>query len=248
MRIRIHFVLMICLAPFGDLLAQVETATREHSSITARDGGAVLYRMTRISRGSELQESEMFLIEDVESEEQLVLTADVSYHHSESLWRIVDPESGQELTLRSELPLQSRTRTEALAEFRAMSADDLRSRPPGWSFLEVAGSRYPIDADEWRDPLAARKWRSEIRALINPGLLASLERLRIIATRETRLNPFCDLLSRVLYHVKCDEGLVVNTIAPPDCSYDAAFGYPCSRAQRKRVEQAEADGVQLHRY
>lgn len=229
------------------LMAQDDTQYRVHSKILAEDGETVLYYLTTINRDGELESETVFLLKDAETEQQFVLTSSALYNKAQSVFRIYHPDSKQEIRYQSDLGFEGRTRSAVLAEFRAMSKDELRDMR-GSGEIVVAGVRHPGDADKWRNPAIARQFRTELRARLNPSVIEGLERMRIVATRETRLNPFCDILSTVLYNVKCDEGKVSNVVVAADCSYDASFGYGCDPQQRRRVEQAARDGEPLLRY
>lgn len=225
-----------------------EVESRVHSTIVSADQETVLYYVTNISRESELVSSDTYLLQDAQTGQQFVLTTDSVWHLAETSWRIYHPESQQRIAIRSDLPFEARTRSGALAEFEAMTAEEKRSMTASEAVVEAAGVERPADDDEWQDPVTARRRRSELRANLNPSVLEGLERMRVIATRETEMISFCDLLGRILYNMTCDEGLVRTVPLPADCSFDASFGYACSRQQRLRVQKAESDGTPLTKY
>jgi hypothetical protein len=217
---------------------------RHFAAVTKK--GAELYKLTVITELRKAEARHFVLIRDSNGHDYL-LSHVWDYSRQESLYELRDP--GRKIFVRTTYayPYKSRTREETLAEGKAHPelAKDLSLT------IETPGTIRTAKESEWRDQEVAREWRSQIRESLDPDFLEALERMRGgLFHGEPTMDMFCSIVMQfVLHGADCEntDFLELHT-APPDCLFDASFGYACSDRQKERVANGESEKKLLDTY
>jgi hypothetical protein len=234
-----HAVVLMFLAVAPAIAQNVEV--RHHYDATSRRIGAS-YRVTEIfSMPNETEDRRIFLLEDNEAGDRVLLTETRDYLRQTDSYEILDLQTKERIAAIVQWPYKSATRNETIEEMRAAPAVD----PP--ITLESGGVSVSARESEWETP-NGRERRSSLRRAATSQFLERLERMRPIIGASGMLTSFCAaLLKFVLYHEACN-GPIRFEPAPPDCDFDAAFRYKCSDAQKARVRQAAESKTLLRSY
>jgi hypothetical protein len=215
---------------------------RRHWVFTGRSDQK-LYTLTQIIRFDEARNVVRVVVEETGGA-SLLLTETRSLRDQTLEREIRDVKRKAFVRARTQLPFP------AAAPGRADDYASYRGASEASSFtLETDGATASGTAAEWKDPDRGRDLRSELRRSLDPLFLEELERMRGGLIARDELAPFChELLAFVLHGEACGRVSGKLSPAPADCAFDRSFGYPCSDAQKEKIERAAAEHRTLESY
>lgn len=244
-------LLLLALTAPAAVSADGETAVRpkldQRRHFLVRHGTDVLYEATEISRTSDQAIETIVLARDV-GYGDFILRDNWTFKKKHTIIRISDVKDKVYAQASYTKSTTGETFAEVLAELRANPG--LRFAPSVVS-LETTGGRWDglhTDLDEY---LRLRSLRREIRQTIDSYLLEAMERMRGTLFDTLVGLAFRDFVAQfVVYDVSDDaaEATVAIKDVAADCTFDAAFGFPCSEKQKERVKKAADAGKPLTRY
>lgn len=245
----VHLValtLVAALAGQGSANAPERSKEFRRHFVAVTKKGTSLYQLTVITELRKDEARHFVLIEDAQGNDYL-LSHVWDYSRQESQYELRDLRRKVFVRATHSYPYKSRTREETIAEAKAHPelAKDLSLT------IETPGTIRTAKESEWRDPEAAREWRSEIRESLDPAFLEALERMRGgLFHGEPIMDTFCSIVIQfVLHGANCESTeLLELRPATPDCLFDASFGYACSDRQKERVADGEAQKKLLDVY
>jgi hypothetical protein len=213
---------------------------RQHFVIEDKSHSPV-YVVTKMNRNSEAEDSDTFLIEDATTRERWIIVRLMDFTHQDVRYEIRPAAGGAKIAAWYALPFGGRTRTATLEAFHKMTPE-VYSKFDVETTVDTGGRSVKAKDSEWTNELKAREWRTELRRVASPSFIEALERMRGTLYATTELQLFCQMIARrVLYAETCEAPNGVATDMPPDCDFDAAFGYPCSEKQKKKIEKAKEE-------
>lgn len=235
---RLSALLMaLAIAPIAGAQQYGALEARHHYRYSNEQSG-LRYRATKIFRlPNNTESSETWLFED-ESGKRMTLVETRDYLRQTKVLEITDLETKDVARVTVQFPFKATTLQETIVEGRAWLATESIDLP---MTLEVNGVSFAAKESEWKSERHTRNARSSLRRAGSPVFLERLERLRPIVAGGELILVCHELLRYVLYNVPCREELQPER-AFGDCSFDAAFGHPCSERQKKRVRESADAG------
>jgi hypothetical protein len=240
------FVLAAVAVP---LIAQtksysLEDQRRRHYSV-AGAGESAMYRVTSILQSSELEERTVYLVEDSEDGARYIILSSINFFDGTNSHQIWDAKTKHSLSASIRMPFKAKTRTTVLEEFRAAGGPKTFAERDFAVLIEAGGLDLVAAESQWSQPDESRDLRTQLRQAASPALLEGLERMRAahLFAADSQLHVVCGaVVSKILYGEQCE-----MTHRPAivwekgDCSFDSSFGFPCSNAQKRRVDKMHRD-------
>jgi hypothetical protein len=223
------------------------TPDRRHHYIL-RDADAVIhFEVTTISRSSEQATHETVLVRDP-THGDAILQHIATFSDMEVSFSISDVKKRDYIRSSFKLPFNARTRSGMLEE---SARQPQLQRTPALLTITTNGGEWRGVDSEWGQWQKLRTLRHSIRPTLSFYLLEIVERMRgsVFATHPA--DTFYDFVGKyVVYDVGDELRLpdLKETVEQPDCSFDKAFGYPCTDEQAQKVRAAEAAGQVLANY
>ncbi|MFP5247873.1 MAG: hypothetical protein ACLGH0_14360 [Thermoanaerobaculia bacterium] len=221
---------------------------RRHWSVVRSDGSS-LYDGTTIDSQDDAASKGESIIRDSKGQTWL-LESGLNFERKLALTQITHLPTGEFVRFFYKLPLNARTRREAMAEWRAGN----KAAEPFDEVITIETRTVGRTAatSEWRNPEMSADWRSDLRTSLTTVFLDGIERMQPTLFAHDSELEVVRLLARMLSHVpECakDAAPYSKLIQrPPDCAFDKTLGRPCSKAQVERIERAEKKGVVLSTY
>lgn len=214
--------------------------------VTSR--GDVLYEATEIVWLSDEADASFLLLRDL-GHGDFVLRHVWTFKDQVSVKRISDAKDRVFVQQSYELPYQSKTRLETLAEGR--QHPQLFDVPLIFK-LETNGGRWDGIQSDWDEHSRRRSLRQDVRRTIDRDLLEAIERMRgtLFGISEGYIY-LSSVAQWVVYDFSAydrEQSDVEARDAMPDCSFDEALGFPCSTKQKERVEAMMPESERFSRY
>lgn len=222
-------------------------AMRTHYCVEAGDH-AQLYKVTAMSRTSESEDETLWLVEDALTAERFVLRKTIDFAELQTRYEISAPEGRSAIAASYLLPFGDRTRSGTLKAFHRMTPQQFAQMDTEWT-LNSGGMKVTAKNSEWKNEIRAREWRTELRRTTSPQLLEAVERMSGALFNTPELEPFCQAVSAHLLHREmCTRPATALVHIPPECDFDAAFGYACSTKQIDAVRKSKDEKRDLRVY
>lgn len=215
--------------------ARPATEQRQRFQVTL---GSYAFTVTRIDTIGETVTTHTAIVRDDSNGKMYRLQSIRNFAAQTGEYRMADLSTNAWVSAKYDIPMDGRTLQAAAAESRrqAKAGKTLKLR------LSTAGASQELDEMQWRMPNASAASRNLVKGTLSAEFLRTAERLHSIAS-VPQLEEFCmELLTPLLGQSCRPTGALRLATLPPDCSFDAKGGHPCSAVQVQNAAAVRAKG------